>query len=69
MDDISTAQWVEQVWKPHVDGQASSFLLWDDYSCHKTARVAKQLADLGTDYDIIPGMVSSANADLIAYVF
>ena len=55
MDQRTTALWASTIWKPYVDNLDSSLLILDDYSCHKQSSFVKELSDLGTELELIPG--------------
>jgi hypothetical protein len=61
MDDVTTVQWVERVWKPYVreNNANKSVLLVDEFRCHMTQKFRTMIADCGTELIIIPGGYTS----------
>lgn len=54
MDAMNSPLWISRVWLPHVAEVNRSFLLLDDFACHKQPLYKQMLGDCGTRVEMIP---------------
>jgi hypothetical protein len=60
MDEATMVEWVECVWKPFVmKRKGLCLLILDEAKSHMTSTVCRQISDLGTILEIIPGGYTS----------
>ena len=59
MDEMKSQLWISKVWLPYVKDTNESFLLLDSFKCHLLESFTSKLLDCGTEYEHIPGGLTS----------